>query len=87
MSGGEYHRETPGPGQPGRSRIKSGEVIAFASGHEKTHDELLAAGEFYAELYRIQFARQSANSGTPTLPGEEQHENIQAVSRLTGTTR
>jgi ATP-binding cassette, subfamily B, bacterial len=28
-----------------------------------THDELLAAGELYAELYRTQFARQSANNG------------------------
>jgi ATP-binding cassette subfamily B protein len=28
-----------------------------------THDELLAADELYAELYRTQFARQSANNG------------------------
>jgi ATP-binding cassette subfamily B protein len=33
-----------------------------------THDELLAAGELYAELYRTQFARHPAISG-PTIGG------------------
>jgi ATP-binding cassette subfamily B protein len=35
--------------------------------HERgTHDELLSESGLYAELYRTQFARQSAHNGTPT---------------------
>jgi ATP-binding cassette subfamily B protein len=38
-----------------------------------THDELLAAGGLYAELYRTQFARQSTNNGEATAgsPGAD----------------
>ena len=34
-----------------------------------THEELLAAGELYAELYRTQFARQPANNQVAASPG------------------
>jgi ATP-binding cassette, subfamily B, bacterial len=42
------------------------QILVVDEGHIRehgTHDELLAAGELYAELYRTQFARQSADNG------------------------
>jgi ATP-binding cassette, subfamily B, bacterial len=55
------------------------QILVVDQGHIResgTHEELLAAEDLYAELYRTQFARRPTHNGdgegTPTAPGTDQ---------------
>jgi ATP-binding cassette subfamily B protein len=61
------------------------QILVIDDGQVKqsgTHEELLASGGLYADLYRIQFARQETGAGNGHEPGSTQDGAVERVTVL-----